>query len=88
MAINPFLPLSSFQRRLESRRGPGGEGVAGFGGWRVGSLSLWLAFPLCGNGLSKPLDSGLRLPAAGRNDDGGWITALAGITLVPRQTPQ
>ena len=25
-----------------------------------------LSFPLCGNGLSKPLDSGLR-----RNDDGG-----------------
>ena len=84
MAINPFLPLSSFQRRLESRRGGrGGEGVAGFGGWRVGSLSLWLAFPLCGIGLSKPLDSGLR-----RNDDGGWIPALAGITLIPRQTPQ
>ena len=39
---------------------------AGFAGWRVGLSSLWLSFPLCGNGLSKPLDSGLR-----RNDGGG-----------------
>ena len=31
IAINPFLPPPSFQRRLESRRaGRGGERVAGF----------------------------------------------------------
>ena len=40
-------------------------------GWQVlpdARLRLWrlLSFPLCGNGLSKALDSGLR-----RNDDGG-----------------
>ena len=54
-------------RRLESRkRGRGGEWVADFSGWRVGWSSLELSFPLCGNGLPKPLDSGLR-----RNDGGG-----------------
>ena len=34
--------------------------------WRVRLSFLWLAFPRCGNGLLKPLDSGLR-----RNDCGG-----------------
>ena len=37
--------------------------MAGFVGWRVRLSLLWLSFPLCGNGLSKPLDSGLH-----RND--------------------
>ena len=41
--------------------------MAGFIGWRVRLSLLWLSFPLCGNGLLKPLDSGLR-----RNDGGGW----------------
>ena len=42
-------------------------------GWQVlldgafGCRAL-LSFPLCGNGLFKPLDSGLR-----RNDNEGWI---------------
>ena len=40
--------------------------VAGFAGWCVG-LSRLLSFPLCGNVLNKPLDSGLR-----RNDGRGW----------------
>ena len=48
-------------------------------GWQVWpnariQLSRLLSFPLRGNGLSKPLDSGLR-----RNDDGG-IPALPGMT--------
>ena len=46
--------------------GPEGEGMAGFIGWRV-ELLLCLSFPLRGNSLLKPLDSGLR-----RNDEGGW----------------
>ena len=84
MATNPFCPLSSFQRKLESRKeGRVGEGIAGFAGWRVG-LSRLLSFPLCGNGLSQPLDSGLRRAATGIlpsrriqnflsiNDEGGW----------------
>ena len=67
MAINPFRPPLSFQRRLESRKaGRGSEGMAGFAGWRVGLSLPWLSFPLCGNVLLKPLDSGLR-----RNDNGG-----------------
>ena len=34
--------------------------MADFAGWRVRLSFLWLAFPLCGNGLCKPLDSSLR----------------------------
>ena len=34
--------------------------MAGFAEWRVGRLSQWLSFPLCGNGWSKPLDSSFR----------------------------
>ena len=65
MATTPFRPSASFQRRLESRRGRSeDEGVAGFSGCRVGLSLSWLSFPRCGNGLCKPLDSGLRLPAA------------------------
>ena len=37
--------------------------IAGFIGWFFESLFLWLSCLLCGNGLLKPLDSGLR-----RND--------------------
>ena len=54
------------QAAEESRKeGRVGEGMAGFAGWCVG-LSCLLSFPLCGNDLSQPLDSGLR-----RNDGGG-----------------
>ena len=60
--------------------GQGGEGMAGFIGWRVW-LCL-LSFPLCGNGWSQPLDSSAFVPdtalppasmQAGlrRNDGGG-----------------
>ena len=58
-----FLPpQSSFQRRLESRKGGREvEGMAGFAGWRA-RLSLLLSFPRCGNGLSKPLDSSAFVP--------------------------
>ena len=45
--------------------------MAGLAGRRVGLSLLWLAFPLRGNGLSKPLDSGLR-----RSDGGGWGQAF------------
>ena len=37
--------------------------MTGFTEWRAECSSPWLSFPLRGNGLSKPLDSGLR-----RND--------------------
>ena len=40
-----------------------GEGMAGFAGWRV-RLSFVLSFPLCGNGLLKPLDSSAFVPDA------------------------
>ena len=66
MVTTPFPPLSSFQRRLESRKA--GRGVRGWQGLADGALSCHarvLSFPLCGNGLSKSLDSGLR-----RNDEG------------------
>ena len=69
------------ERRLEqaaeeSRRGrPGGKGVAGFIEWHVGLLSLELSFPLCGNGLFKPLDSGLR-----RNDEEVMTMTACGRT--------
>ena len=67
-SAEPVVERRLEQAAEESRRGGrGGEGVAGFGGWRVGLSFLWLSFPLCGNGLCKPLDSGLR-----RNDGGGW----------------
>ena len=66
-----FMATPAWMTVVEPRReqaaeegGPGGEGVAGFAGWRVGLLCLWLLFPLCGNDLFKPLDSGLR-----RNDE-------------------
>ena len=39
--------------------------MAGSGGWRAGLSLLWLSFPLCGNGLCNPLDSGLRRAATG-----------------------
>ena len=65
MATNSFPPPSSFQRRLESRRGGRGmQGWQGLSDARV-QLSLLLSFPHRGNGWSKPLDSGLR-----RNDGG------------------
>ena len=38
--------------------------MAGFMGWRAGGHPFKLSFPLRGNGLCKPLDSGLR-----RNDE-------------------
>ena len=38
--------------------------------------SPWLSFPRCGNGLSNPLDSGLR-----RNDGGGCDQAFVGMTV-------
>ena len=83
-------PPPSFQRRLESRKAePGGEGVAGFIGWRVRLSLLWLSFPLCGNGLFQPLDSGLR-----RNDGRSWGKELdrhgkgaVGMTTNPLRPP-
>ena len=45
--------------------GPGSEGTAEFAGWRVGRQPLKLSFPRYGNGLCKPLDSGLRRAATG-----------------------
>ena len=66
------ISSSSFQRRLESKkRGRGGEWLTGFVGWRVGWSSLSWSFPLCGNVLSKPLDSGLRRNDAMAGNDGG-----------------
>ena len=44
---------------------PGDKWIAGFIGWLVGSLFLWLSFPRYRNGLLKPLDSGLRRAATG-----------------------
>ena len=35
--------------------------MADSGRWRVRLSCLWLSFPLCGNGLSKPLDSSAAL---------------------------
>ena len=65
MATNPFCPLSSFQRKLESRKeGRVGEGIAGFAGWHVG-FSCLLSFPLAREWMIKPLDSGLRRAATG-----------------------
>ena len=46
-------------------KGRGDKWMAGFIGWLVGSLFPWLSFPRCGNGLLKPLDSGLRRAATG-----------------------
>ena len=66
--------------RAAEEGGPGGEGMAGFSGWRV-RLSCLLSFPLCGNGLCKPLDSGLR-----RNDGFVWIPACAGQLWVTLAT--
>ena len=66
LASPTHKPVSSFQRKLESRQGrPAGEGMAGFVGRRIRWTCLWLSFPLCGNGLSQPLDSGLRRAATG-----------------------
>ena len=62
-----FLHRHSGVGRNPGRRGRGGDKwMADFIGWLFGSLFLWLSFPRCGNGLLKPLDSGLR-----RNDGGG-----------------
>ena len=58
------------------QEGRGGERMAGFAGWRA-ELSCLLSFPLCGNELYKPLDSGLR-----RNDgkeDSGLRRAATGV---------
>ena len=49
---------------IQERR-PEGEGVAGYIGWRARLSLLWLSFPLCGNDLFQPLDSGLRRAATG-----------------------
>ena len=51
--------IRAFAGRLGNPEGGGrgGECGGGFAGWRVGLSSLWLSFPLCGHGLSKPLDS-------------------------------
>ena len=58
------------RRRPESRRErPGDDGMAGFMGRRVGGHPFKLSFPLRGNGLNKPLDSGLR-----RNDEVPIVT--------------
>ena len=78
MATNLFRPPLSFQRRLESRRG----GRGGVKEWQTlpdahVRLSCLLSFPLCGNGLFQPLDSGVR-----RNDgrvDSGLRRAATGI---------
>ena len=79
MTISPFRPPLSFQRRLESRRaGRDSEGMAGFAGRHVRLLFLYLSFPLCGNGLLKPLDSGLR-----RNDSEGGIKPLTDPLFSP-----
>ena len=53
---------------------PRSEGVAGLIGWHVRLSLLQLSFPLRGNGLCKPLDSGLR-----RNDGGVEVRNSAGI---------
>ena len=56
------------ERRLEQAAEEGEDGM--LGGLRflpVRWLIPLLSFPLCGNGLSKPLDSSLRW-----NDDWGW----------------
>ena len=61
MTTNLFRPPSSFRRRPESRKA-----VRGVNGWpglpdgTFGCRARVLAFPLCGNGLSKPLDSSFR----------------------------
>ena len=78
MVTGFFLSSSSFQRRLESRKTqPGcqkGTGVwQDHGTWGRDSLPL-LSFPpaaASGNGLSKPLDSGLR-----RNDEVFVVTPV------------
>ena len=67
--VGMAIRLFSTRRHSGAGRNPGRE--AGMvNGRRVladgafGLSCLWLSFPLCGNVLSKPLDSGLR-----RNDD-------------------
>ena len=72
MAINPFRPPSSFQRRLESRRE--GRGVKG---WRIlpdGAFG-------CRSCACHSRFSGMACV-------NHWIPALAGITLIPRQASQ
>ena len=64
-------------------------------GGTFGYRACVLSFPLCGNGLLKPLDSGLRRAATGVlpsrriqdflpiNDDGGLIYFLADLSYRP-----
>ena len=55
-----------------------GDGMAGFIRMPTfGYRARVLPFPLCGNGLFKPLDSGLR-----RNDNGGFRRAATGLLAV------
>ena len=79
------------QAAEESRRGGRGVKEARFIRWRVGLSCLWLSFPLCGNGLCKSLDSGLRRAATGLlpsrripdflsiNDGGAGVRNSAGM---------
>ena len=59
----PTIGENGFSDCGERGRRPGGDGMAGFARLRIRLLLLW-SFPLRANGLSTPLDSGLR-----RNDE-------------------
>ena len=58
--LSSFRPACCRQAQAGIHEGGPGEGVARFAGWHVRLSLLWLSFPLRGNDLCKPLDSGLR----------------------------
>ena len=74
--VEPRLEPAAEKSRREK---PGDDGMAGFIGWRVGGHTFKSSFPLYGNGLHKPLDSGLR-----RNDEMLVETAVV-ISACSRQ---
>ena len=81
-AVEGRRPVAA-RRKPESRRGmPRWRGDGGFCGMAWGGGSLWWSCPLCGQGWSKPLDSGFR-----RNDGGGFRLSPGG-TGVPGRSCQ